>query len=153
VPPHTWWMGHADLFSKIAFELLPKESNAPIPANRRSGADIEDPGHDKESLQGLFQLKFKASLTFHKTSVYAVFENRPPCPCFDCLTIEGEGTGLFERTHLPDKTPLPVLRPESWSAWQWSNGIQILLLQQATGRAACTVGADAGLRRVPCRAV
>jgi hypothetical protein len=46
-------MGHADLFSKIAFELLPKESNAPIPANRRSGADIEDPGHDKESLQGL----------------------------------------------------------------------------------------------------
>jgi hypothetical protein len=46
-------MGHGDLFSKIAFKLLPKESNAPIPANRRPGADIEDLSHDKDSLQGL----------------------------------------------------------------------------------------------------
>jgi hypothetical protein len=29
------------LFSKIAFKLLTKESNAPILANRRPGADIE----------------------------------------------------------------------------------------------------------------
>ncbi len=46
-------MGHGALFSKIAFKLLPKESNAPIRANKRPGADIEDLGHDKESLQGL----------------------------------------------------------------------------------------------------
>jgi hypothetical protein len=33
-------MGHGGLFSKIAFKLLPKESNAPIPANIRPGVDI-----------------------------------------------------------------------------------------------------------------
>jgi hypothetical protein len=46
-------MGHGGLFSKIAFKLLPKESNAPIPANRQTGAHIEDRCHDKGSLQGL----------------------------------------------------------------------------------------------------
>jgi hypothetical protein len=33
-------MGHGDLFSKYAFKLLPKVSNAPIPANNRPGAHI-----------------------------------------------------------------------------------------------------------------
>jgi hypothetical protein len=45
--------GHGDLFSKCASKLLPRESNAPIPAKRRPEADINALSHDKESLQGL----------------------------------------------------------------------------------------------------
>jgi hypothetical protein len=38
--PYLYWTGHGDLFSKITFKLLPKVSNAPIPANNRAGALI-----------------------------------------------------------------------------------------------------------------
>jgi hypothetical protein len=50
---NTWWTGHGDLFSNCASKLLPKKSNAPIPANNRPAVDTEYRGHDIEFLQGL----------------------------------------------------------------------------------------------------
>jgi hypothetical protein len=47
----------------------------------------------------------------------------------------------------------PVLRPESRSAMQLTNGIHFLPFRQAAGRAACSVGVDADWRRVLCRAL
>jgi hypothetical protein len=46
-------LGHGTLFSNGALKILPKESNAPIPASRRLRADIDARSHDKKSLQGL----------------------------------------------------------------------------------------------------
>jgi hypothetical protein len=48
---------YGDLFSNCASKLLPKKSNAPIPANNRPAVDIECRGHDKVSLQGLSKAK------------------------------------------------------------------------------------------------
>jgi hypothetical protein len=83
----------------------------------------------KSPFRGCPRLKFQASLAFHKTSSYAAFEKRPPCPCPDRLIMGGKacppyvwracppcvwracppcvwrGMGLFERPHLADQTP------------------------------------------------
>jgi len=75
--------GHGDLFSNCAFKLLPKVSNAPIPANNRPSAHILNAeATTKTPFRGCQSLKFQASLTSHKSSSYAAFEKRPPCPSF-----------------------------------------------------------------------
>ena len=97
--------GHGDLFSNCAFKLLPKVSNAPIPANNRPSAHILNAeATTKTPFRGCLSLKFQASLTFLKSSSYAAFEKRPPCPSFNRLIMRGEGMGLFERAHLPDQS-------------------------------------------------
>jgi hypothetical protein len=72
---------------------------------------------------------------------------------FRLSLLRGEGMGFFERKHLSDKNYSAVSRPESRPALQWPNGIKSLVSQQAAGRAACSVGVDADLRRVLCRAI
>jgi hypothetical protein len=63
---------------------------------------------------------------------------------------KGDGMGLFESTHLPDKISFALC--SGLSRGLRCNDLMeptFLLPQQAAGRAACTSGVDADLRRVP----
>jgi hypothetical protein len=130
------WTGHGDLFSNCALKLLPKVSNAPIPANNRPGARILNAeATTKCPFRGCLRLKFQASLTFHKNSSYAAFEKRPPCPSFNLLFMKCK-----------------ACPPSGRRAWGSSKGrIFPHLAPCALHLAPCTLrlNIDADLRRVP----
>jgi hypothetical protein len=79
---NTWLTGHGDLFSNCAIQLLPKESNAPIPASRRPVQMLKPEATTKFLFRGCLKIKSQASLTFHNRSSHAALEKRPPCPPF-----------------------------------------------------------------------
>ena len=130
-------------------------SNAPIPANNRPSAHILNAeATTKTPFRGCLSLKFQASLTFLKSSSYAAFEKRPPCPFFDCTIMRSEGMGLFESTHLPDQNPSALYCGPSRGLHLRSLMVSIAICSGRPQRGPLTTaGVDAALRRMPCRAL
>ena len=134
--PYLCWTGHGDLFSNCAFKLLPKVSNAPIPANNRPSAQILNAeATTKSPFRGCQSLKFQASLTFHKSHPMRLSKRDPHVP-------------LSQKS----RRSLPAFRWAGLPAvWQAGYGT---LRKHASSRTFSLLPYTFHLkRRVPCRAV
>jgi hypothetical protein len=151
-----YYRAMAVYFQKSHSDFFLKSRTPPFPQIDGLEQVLPPQATTKNPFRGCSQLKFKASLTFHKRSAYAAFENRPPCLCFYSImgtqTLRRRYRTLLKVASFGAKPLCPLLRPESRSAWRRTNGIYYLPFQQAAVRVACSLGVDADRSRVPCRA-